>query len=282
MDSFLYRMTLQPLIKGGIASGISFAVTGLLYYLFITAFGFIEGDGDFILQAIIVTVTAGITCFFAIYLKHDHWATDTMSHNVGDFWVRHAMPGKKIRFIFVELMMITHIILAVVLAVYVYTESPIVFEEYKMLFANGDITVKDAMLLFVKTFFTFFIAAIFAVTFFLQYRNVRDFAIDGRCHHCHAAFSLSYVRSGGVHTSSHSEISREERQVPVAERYEVTTEDGVEVDRRKIETIYDTEYDYYRTDTTTTEYRKICRCGVCGLINEKSDFSSVSTTTQID
>ena len=282
MDSFLYRLTLQPLWKGALASGISFTVTGLLYYLLVDFAGFLKGDWDFILQAILIALSAGITCFFAIYLTYYHSVTETMSHNVGDFWVRHAMPGKKIRFIFVELMMITHIILAVVLAVYVYTESPIVFEEYKMLFANGDVTVKDAMLLFVETFFTYFIAAIFAVTFLLQYRNVRDFAIDGRCHHCHAAFSLSYVRSGGVHTSSHSEISREERQVPVAERYEVTTEDGVEVDRRKIETIYDTEYDYYRTDTTTTEYRNICRCGVCGLINEKSDFSSVSTTTQID
>ena len=282
MDSFLYRMTLQPIIKGGIASGISFAATGLLYYLFVTAFGFIEGDGDFILQAILVTVSAGITCYIAIYRWYDHSITDTMSHNVGEFWGSRARTGKKFPFIYVELIMLTHILIAVGLGIYAYLSYPDVIAEYTALFSAGEPTVKDAMLMFVKAFFTLFIEVIFAVTFLLQYRNVRGFAIDGRCHHCHAAFSLSYVRSGGVHTSTHSDTSREERQVPIAERYEITKEDDVEVSRRKIGTVYKTEYDYYRTDTTTTEYRNICRCGVCGRVNEKSDFSSVSTTTQID
>ena len=253
MDSILYRLTLQPLIKGGIASGISLSVTGLLYYLLVGGLGFLEGDGDFAFQAILVAVSAGITCVIAIYFKYDHSITDTMSYNVGDFWVRHAKPGKKIRFLLVELMMIPQIIIAVVLAVYVYLEFQFVIDEYKAFFANGDIAVKDAMFLFVKTFFTYFIAAIFAVTFFLQYGNVRDYATDGKCFYCRAAFSLSYVRSGGTETRHYSDVDRKERKVAVAERYEITKEDDVEVSRRKVETIYDTEYDYYRTDTTVTE-----------------------------
>ena len=282
MDSFLYRLTLQPLWKGAMASGISFTVTGLLYYLCINSFGFLEGDGDFALQAIFVAVSAGITCFFAIYLKCDHSVTETMSHSVGEFWGMRARLGKKTPFIAIELLMLSHIIIAVGLGIYVYLASPGVIAEYTALFSTDGFTVKDAMMLFMKAFFTLFIEAIFAVVFLLQYRNVRAFAVDGRCHHCHAAFSLSYVRSGGRYTSHHSDTSRKERQVPVAERYEITTEDDVEVSRRKVDTVYKTEYDYYRTDTETTEYKNICRCAICGSVNEKSDFSSISTTTKID
>ena len=241
MDSFLYRLTLQPLWKGAMASGISFTVTGIFYYIFITSFGFMEGDGDLAFQAILVAVAAAITCYIAIYRWYDHSVTDTMSHSVGEFWVMRARLGKKTPFIVIELLMLTHILIAVGLGIYAYLAYPGVIEEYTAVFAEEGLTVKDAMLLFVKTFFAFFIEAIFAVVFLLQYVNVRDFAVDGRCHCCHAAFSLSYVRSGGTETRHYSAIGRKERKVAVAERYEVTTEDGVEVDRRKVETIYDTE-----------------------------------------
>ena len=282
MDSFLYRLTLQPLWKGAMASGISFTVTGLLYYLCINSFGFLEGDGDFALQAIFVAVSAGITCFFALYLAGGHSVIETMSNYVGTFWIDHARPGKKIPFFLLRILMLSHIIIAVGLCYYTYRAYPSVITEYTTLFAKEGLTVTDAMLLYVKVFFTFFIAPIFAITFFLQYKNVYYFSLDGRCHCCHAAFSLSYVRSGGTETRHYSDIDRKERQVAIGERYEITTEDDVEVSRRKVDTIYRTEYDYYRTDTTTIEYKKICRCGVCGEANSKSDVYTESTTTKID
>lgn len=264
------------------ASGISFTVTGLIYYLWVDNLGFLKGEGDFAFQAILVAVSAAVTCFFAIYLTYYHSVTETMCNYVGDFWVRHARPKKKIPFFVIRILMLSHILIGIGLCYYIYRAYPDVMAEYTELFATEGFATKDAMLLYVKVFFTFFIAAIFAITFFLQYRNVYDFALDGRCDYCHAAFSLSYVRDGGTETRHYSGIDKKERKVPVAERYEITKEDGVEVSRRKVETIYDTEYDYYRTDTTVTEYKNICRCGVCGQANEKSHFSSVSTTTQID
>lgn len=281
MDKFFYRLTLQSIIKAILTAAISFFCTALIYTLFTIILQPISATIDYWFQAIVAFVITAITCFMLIFVKDDYSHSDTYSYNVGSFWSNHTRSGRKVRWGSVELMMLPLLAIALGLAYLFYTDHPTVMAQYVSFYSAAErITDSQAQDFFYDNMMHW-AKLILAVFFFAQWNHVRNFAKEGRCPKCKAAFSLGFHQDGGTETRYASNITKKGRSVVTGSIYEVTTEDDVEVSRSRVGNTYGTAYDYYKTDTKTTCRSSICHCAFCNHMTTKYDVSSTSTTTKL-
>ena len=281
MDKFFYRLTLQSIIKAILTAAISFFCTALIYMLFTIILQPISATIDYWIQAIVAFVITVITCFMIITVKDDYSHLDTLSSDVGRFWSKRAYDRKKVSWFSVELMMLPLLVIALGLAYSFYTERPMVIAQYTAVFSTAEkISASQAQDLIFDNMMHFE-KLILAVFFFAQWVHVRNFAKDGRCPKCKAAFSLGYHSSGKTETKYTSKIDKKGRSVVSGGVYNVTTEDGVEVSRTRVGNTYETVYDYYKTDTKTTFNTGICHCAICGEFSDKISVHSTSNTTKL-
>ena len=280
MDKFFYRLTLQTIIKAILTAAISFFCTALIYTLLTIILQPISGPIDYWFQTVSAFIITVITCFMIITVKDDYSNSDVYSYSVGKFWSNRAYDRRKVRWFSVELMMLPLLVIALALAYLFYTDHPVVLEQYVTYFSVGEINESQAQDLLYDNM-THFAKLILAVFFFAQWVHVRNFAKEGRCPKCKAAFSLDFHQDGGTETRYSSNITKKGRSVVTGSIYEVTTEDDVEVSRSRVGNTYGTAYDYYKTDTKTTYRSSICHCAFCGELCTKSSSSVSSTTTKL-
>lgn len=280
MDKFFYRLTVQTVIKGILTAVIGLLSTALLYTLFTSILQPISASFDYWLQTVAALVVTVVTCFMIIEVKDSYTAMDTYSASVGHFWSERAYKGKKVPFWSVELMMLPLLLLAIVLAYLFYHSHAATLAGYATVYSEKEISASVAQNLFYDNI-VHFAKLILAVFFFAQWWHVRKFAKMGQCRKCKAAFALGYHRSGGTQTTNSSKITKKGKTKVVGASYQVTEEDGEEVERIKIADIYDTVYNHYKTDTRTTYSTTVCHCAFCGELCEKTDVWSNSTTTKL-
>lgn len=277
MDKFFYRLIVQTLWKGLLTVLLTFLGMGVIYTIFISILQPVSAVFDYWLQFGLTVAIAAVCCFFMLFVGDDYRTDDLYSYSVGKFWNDRVYAGKKVGWLLMELIMFPLLALAVLFGYLAYVGHAGVLSAYTESFAASvDITVELALDQWVH-----FLEIICAVFLLLQWRHVRAFAKAGRCPNCKAAFSLGYHRSGGVTTDYSSKISKKGRTAVVGESYKVTTSGGKEVDRTKVADLYGTVYDYYQTDTKTTSYQNICRCGFCGKEVAKFDSYASSTTKKL-
>lgn len=281
MDKFFYRLTLQTIIKAILTAAISFFCTALIYTLLTVFLLPISGAFDYWVQAVVAFAITAITCFMLIFVKDDYSNSDVYSYSVGKFWSNRAYDRRKVRWFSVELMMLPLLAIALGLAYLFYTDHPTVMAQYVSVYSAAErITDSQAQDFFYDNMMHW-AKLILAVFFFAQWVHVRNFAKEGRCPKCKAAFSLDFHNDGGTETKYSSNITKKGRSVVTGSIYEVTTEDDVEVSRSRVRNTYGTAYDYYKTDTKTTYRSSICHCAFCGELCTKFSSSVSSTTTKL-
>ena len=280
MDKFFYRLTLQTVIKAILTALISLFVTALFYTLFVSILQPISGQVDYWLQAVVAFVTTVITCFMLISVKDSYTSVDTYTYQVGRFWSGRVHHGKKVRWFSVELMMLPLLAIAVWAAYLFYRSHADVLATYEAFYAAEGVSAGQAQDLFFNNLLHFS-KIIFAVFFFAQWVHVRAFAKDGRCPSCKAAFALGLHQTGARWSTTSSRITQKSKTTVVGGIYQVTSEDGEEIDRTKIADKYDRVYENYQTDTKTTYSSSLCRCAFCDHISQKTDVYSTSSTRKL-
>ena len=280
MDKFFYRLTVQTVIKAVLTAAIAVLCTGVLYTIFISVLQPISAKFDYWLQAILMLLITMVTSFTLITLRDNHTVSDTYTYAVGRFWSDRAYKKKPVRWFFAEIMMLPLLALAFVAAYLFCDGHAAIFEEYTALYAAGDVSASAAQDLFI-TRIPHFLMLSLAWFFIAQWKNVREFAKDGRCPKCKSAFALDFHRDGGTETTYSSKITKKGKTKVVGESYQITVEDGEEVDRTKISDVYGKVYDRYQTDTKTSYRTSVCHCGFCGEISQKTDVWSTSTTKKL-
>ena len=280
MDKFFYRLTLQTIIKGVLTAFISFFVTGIVYTLFTTVLQPVSAKFDYWLQAGVFCVVTVITCFMIITVKDGYSTTDTTTYSVGRFWANRVNKGKKVRWFTVELMMLPILAAALGLAYLFYRDHGAVLELYDAFYAAESISKSAAQEFFIGNF-PHFAKLVLAIFLFAQWKHVRNFAKEGRCPHCKAAFSLGSHGTSKSWTDISSKITQKSKTTVVGANYNVITEDGEEVSRTKTSDIYGKTYQNYQTDTKTTYYSFDCRCAFCNHLTTKTDVHSTYTTKKV-
>lgn len=280
MDKFFYRLVIQTGIKGVITPVISLFTSCLLYTMFASILQPISATFDFWLQFGLGVAITVVTCFMLISVKDSFYSIDVDVHAVGRFWSRRVYNNKKVRWIYMETVMLPLLAAAAILAYLTYTEYPVVLEEYRAFYAADDVDATEAMYLFISKV-GFFVKPVLAIFLFAQWKHVRGFAKQGRCPACHAAFSLGYHNNVDVSTTYSSKIKEKAKTRIVGGKYEVTMEDGREVDRTRVGNIYETTYDKYKVDTKTVFDTSAYCCGFCRRIAHKTDVHTTFTTTKL-
>lgn len=280
MDKFFYRLILQPIIKGILIGVLSLFCTAIAYTIFASVLKPVNGKVDYWVQLVVIVALTVIFCFMLITVKDDYSSLDINAYSVGKFWKNRSYKNKRVRWIYVELMMLPLLLIAVVLGFLFYRAHADKLGEYADFYTLQEVDATIGLEFFVEKL-GHFLKAMFCVFFFWQWMHVRGFAKKGRCSKCKTAFAFGCYRANDKTVDHYSKIRKKARKEVVGANYRVTYEDDREVDRTKIGDIYETRYDYYRTDTEITTYSYDYNCYHCGAMNTRFDSYSSFDTKKI-
>ena len=280
MDKFFYRLTVQTVIKAICTAFISVFCTAIIYTIFASVIAPISAVFDYWLQMVVGILITIVTCFMIITVKDDYGSIDISTTLVGHFWATRAYDRKKFGWFRLEIIMLPLFIIAAVLGYMTYTTHETILEVYRVIYAPGNMDATIALEVYLKNI-EHFLMPILAIFFFAQWRHVRNFAKEGRCPKCHAAFALDFHRNLGVETQHSTKITKKARSVVAGANYLVTKDGDEEISRTKIGDVYETVYDKYKTNTTTTFSNSAYRCAFCGYLAHKTDVHTTYNTTKL-
>ena len=275
MDKFLYRITLQPAIKFVLLVIINMFFNTLIYTfaeIFLREYAKGLCYWIFTVSTVVVTV---ITCFFLISVKDAIRDSYTETMNVGKRWQKRADNNKPLHWFWLKLLILPMLVFAVYCGYSFYIHHAEVMASIAAAIeADEEI---DSGVFFYNIFH---FGKIFCAIFFAwQWYHVRLYCKTGRCKKCKAAFAYGYSYGHHTEVQHGAKIKTKSRSVIIGEKQEITYEDGIEVDRKKIGDIYGTEKDYYLERSETTFFHKTCRCAFCNAEASRLDtYSSFSTT----
>ena len=282
MDKFFYRLIVQPIVKGLITAFLSLFLAMLTYTLFVCILQPVTPTFDYWFQAVALVLITVVLCFMIISVRDDFTTLDVTTYTVGKFWSKRAYDGKKVRWITMELMMLPLFVASVVFGVLFYRNHADVLLTYEQYYASVTIDVDLAMDYCIENMLLHFWKLFACIFLFWQWRHVRCFAKKGRCPYCKAAFSVGTHGPMQTEQKNSTKITKKGKNVVVGGQYKVTLDGDREVDRTRIGDVYETRYDYYRTDTQTTYYTHACTCRFCGKSFTKTDVSSSYQTSKIN